>query len=82
MANGIGDGNFTSKVYYILSAPPAVVIELFSALNIFLSIIASLGNVLILIALHKVSSIYSPTKLFFRCLSVIDLFVGLTLQLL
>ena len=55
-------------------------IELFSALNIFLSITAALGNILILMALHKVSSIYPPTKLFFRCLSVTDLFVGLTLQ--
>ena len=49
----------------------------FSALNIFLSITATLGNALILIALHKVSSIYPPRKLFFRCLAVTDLEVGL-----
>ena len=52
----------------------------FSALNIFLSITASLGNALILIALHKVTSIYPPTKVFFRCLAVTDLCVGLLVQ--
>jgi len=53
---------------------------IFSAFNVFLSITASLGNVLILIALHKVSSIHPPTKLFFRCLAVTDLCVGLFIQ--
>ena len=50
------------------------------ALNIFLSITASLSNALILIALHKVISIYPPTKLLFRCLAVTDLGVGLITQ--
>ena len=80
MANGTGDGNFTSKVCFVLSAPPTGVIKLFTALNIFLSITASLGNALILVALHKVSSIYAPTKRFFRCLAVTDLWVGLIVQ--
>ena len=35
---------------------------------------------MILIALYKVSSIYPPTKLFFRCLAVTDLCVGLFIQ--
>ena len=48
--------------------------------NIFLSITASLGNILILIALHKVSSLHPPTKLLFRCLAVTDLCAGLVLQ--
>ena len=52
----------------------------FSALNIFLSFTASLGNALILVALHKVSSIHLPTKLLFRCLAVTDLCVGLISQ--
>ncbi len=47
------------------------------ALNTFLSITASLGNTLILIALHKVTSIHPPTRLLFRCLAVTDLCVGL-----
>ena len=50
------------------------------ALNIVLSITASLGNTLILIALHKVSSVHPPTKLLFRCLAVTDLCVGVIVQ--
>ena len=52
----------------------------FSALNIFLSILAAVGNALILNALNNVSSVHPPTKLFFRCLAVTDLFVGLFVQ--
>ena len=48
-----------------------------SAINIFLSITAVLGNILILVALRKVSSIHSPSKLLFRCLATTDLCVGL-----
>ena len=51
-----------------------------SALNIFLSITASLGNALIPIALDKVTSVHPPTKLLFQCLAVTDLCVGLILQ--
>ena len=51
-----------------------------AALNIFLSITASLSNAVILVALHKVTSIYRPTKLLFRCLAVTDLCVGLVSQ--
>ena len=80
MANITEDRNFTSKLNQTLSSPPAVIIECLSALNIFLSITASLGNALILIALHKVNSIFPPTKLFFRCLAVTDLCVGLIVQ--
>ena len=57
----------------------AVVVFL-SALNIFLSITAVLGNTLILLALHKVSSLHSTSKLLFRCLAVTDLCVGLLTQ--
>ena len=77
MPNVAEDGNFT-VLHKLFSAPSAVLS--FSALNIFLSITASLGNALILIALHKVTSIYPPTKLFFRCLAVTDLCVGLIVQ--
>jgi len=80
MANINGDGKFTSKLSRALSLPPAGVMEFFSALNISLSITAFLGNGLILISLHKVSSIHPPTKLFFRCLAVTDLCVGLIAQ--
>ena len=80
MANITGDANFTSKLNQVLSIPPAGMIEFFSALNVFLSITACLGNALILITLYKVSSIHPPTKLFFQCLAVTDLCVGLVVQ--
>ena len=79
MANSTGDGNFTSKLDQAHS-PSLGVLELFLALTILLSITASLGNAVILVALHKVTSIYPPTKLFFRCLTVTDFCVGLIVQ--
>ena len=72
--------NFTNKLNQALRAQQAGIAVFFSALNIVLSITAALGNALILIALHKVSSIYPPSKLFFRCLAVTDLCVGLVVQ--
>ena len=48
-----------------------------SAVNIFLSITAFLGNALILAALRKESSLHPPSKLLFRCLATTDLCVGL-----
>ena len=48
--------------------------------NIFLSITATLGNVLILVALYKESSLHRPTKDLFRCLAVTDLGVGVITQ--
>ena len=80
MANITGEGNYTSKLNQTLNASPAGMLEFFSALNIFLSITAAVGNVLILIALKNVSSVHPPTKLFFRCLAVTDLCVGLIVQ--
>jgi len=56
------------------------VFEFLSAFNIFLSITASLGNTLILVALHKETSLHPPTKLLFRCLAVTDLSVGVISQ--
>ena len=48
----------------------------FSAVNILLSITATLGNSLILVALHKESSLHPPSKLLYRCLATTDLLVG------
>ena len=80
MANFTGDGNFTYKLNQEFSQPQAGMLTFISTLNFFLSITASLGNALILVALHKVSSIYPPTKRFFRCLAVTDLCVGVIVQ--
>ena len=68
------------KLNQALRAQQTGITVFFSALNIVLSITAALGNALILVALHKVSSIYPPTKLFFRCLAVTDLCVGVIVQ--
>lgn len=46
----------------------------------FLSITAFVGNVFILIALNKISSIHPPSKLLFRCLAVTDILVALVAE--
>ena len=53
---------------------------LICSLNIFLAITATLGNTLIFIALHKVSSIHPPTKFLLRCLAMTDFCVGVIVQ--
>ena len=63
-----------------LSASIRIEIIAIAAANILFSITASLGNILILIALRKVISIHPPTKLLFQCLAITDLGVGLISQ--
>ena len=53
---------------------------LFSAVHILLSITALLGNTLILVVLHKETSLHPPSKLLYRCLATTDLLVGLVNQ--
>ena len=80
MANSTEYENSTTATqvtsWNALSTSSAII----AGINIFLAITASLGNTLILIALHKVTSVYPPTKLLFRCLAVTDLLVGLISQ--
>ena len=73
MGNLTEDGSFSLSASWMLP---------FCLINILLSITASLGNFLILIALRKVSvtSLHPPTKLMFQCLAVSDLGVGLISQ--
>ena len=71
--------NNRNGTFVVTKMPPGIDI-FFIALNIFLSITATLGNALILVALRNVSSIHPPTKLLFRCLAVTDLCVGLICQ--
>ena len=71
--------NNTNGTFVVTKMPPGVDIFLI-ALNIFLSITATLGNALILVALRNVSCIHPSTKLLFRCLAVTDLCVGLICQ--
>ena len=83
--NITGSGTYT-QTFEILSCSPVRVGELkqkfisFSAVNILLSITATLGNSLILVALHKESSLHLPSKLLYRCLATTDLLVGLVTQ--
>ena len=47
-----------------------------SVFNFLLAIFSSLGNILILIALYKETSLHAPSKLFLRSLATTDLLVG------
>ena len=51
-----------------------------SVINLFLSITAFLGNTLILVALHKDTSIHPPSKLLYRNLAITDLCVGIIVE--
>ena len=51
------------------------------ALTGFVAIAVFLGNTLILVALHKESSLHAPSKLLFRNLATTDLCVGLIAEL-
>ena len=51
-----------------------------SLLNSLVAITAFLGNTLILVALHKETSLHPPSKLLFRNLSATDLCVGIIVE--
>ena len=51
-----------------------------SVINIFLSITAFWGNTLILVALHKDTSIHPSSKLLYRNLAITDLCVGIIVE--
>ena len=76
------DGNNTSEMNNDASTSTLLtsIFVFLSAINIFLSITASLGNALILVALQKETSLHPPTKLLFRSLAVTDFFAGLVSQ--
>jgi len=81
MENSTKEGNYTiTKEYFCtigIGIDQKIVI---SALNIPQSISAFLGNVLIIVALQKVSSLHSASRLLLGCLAVTDLGVGLITQ--
>ena len=80
MANSTEYENSTSATEVTSWNAYSTSMAILAGINIFLAIITSLVNTLIVIALHKVRSIYPPTKLLFRCLAVTDLLVGLISQ--
>ena len=77
-------GRSHTKSFYELLCSPSLVGGLqqqsicFLAVDILLSITAFAGNFLILVALHKESSLHPPSKLLYCCLATTDLLVGLT----
>ena len=85
MRNSTENGTQTDT-YEILPCFPSRVVGLqqqwiyFSAVNIFLSIKAFLGNFLILVALNKETSLHPSSKLLYSCLATTDLLVGLVSQ--
>ena len=80
------EGGTQTEAYELLPCSPSSVVGLqpqsiyFSAVYIFLSITAFLGNFLILVALNRESSLHPPSKLLYRCLATTDLLVGLVSQ--
>ena len=82
--NFTGDGNHKTYEELLCSAELTGGIHnlliCLSAINIFLSITAFLGNTLILLALHKKSSLHPPSKLLFRSLAATDLCVGIIVE--
>ncbi|CAH3129760.1 unnamed protein product [Pocillopora meandrina] len=80
------EGGTQTEAYKVFSCSPSSIVGLqpqsiyFSAVNIFLSITAFLGNFLILVALNKESSLHPPSKILYRCLATTDLLVGLVTQ--
>jgi len=70
----------TFRFYFTLSIYLEGICFSFVAVNYFLSITAILGNAVILVALHKESSIHPPSKLLCSCLAVTDLLAGIILQ--
>ena len=80
MMNTFENGNLstTGHLHWVIYQTPFFVFIF--CLNIFLAFTATLGNTLILIALHKVSSIHPPTKFLLRCLALSDFCVGVILQ--
>ena len=64
---------------YLLPGPEGH-LTFISVINTFMSVTAFLGNALILISLHKESSLHPPFKLLLRSLATTDLFVGLISQ--
>ena len=79
-------GGTKTKIFQELRCYPSLIgglqsaLGFFAAVNIFLAITAFLGNSLILVALHKESSLHPPSKLLYRCLATTDLLVGLVAQ--
>ena len=81
MKNFTGGENLQTAVEFLCSAEFTGEVHgeliFLSVVNTCLSITAFLGNALILVALHKDTSIHPPSKLLYRNLAITDLCVGI-----
>ena len=82
MANVTDNGNHTTiqESFFFLDLVKTQQKIIISAFNIPLTFTAFFGNLLIIVALQKVSSLHSPSKLLFGCLASTDLCVGLLMH--
>ena len=82
MANSTEDESptFVNQEFSCVSGVTLAHRIIFLMFGIPLSISAVVGNVLIIVVLHKVSSLHPPSKLLLACLAFTDLSVGLIAQ--
>lgn len=80
MSNFTGDGKTFEKSVCSTTPEDKPSVIFLSAFNFHLSIIASIGNLLILIALQKPTTLHPPSKVLLSCLATSDLCVGIILQ--
>ena len=76
MANVTENVGYTTGLY-VMSTHQKIAS---SAVNSALAVIAFLGNVWVVVALQKVSSLHPPSKLLLSCLACTDLCVGMITQ--
>ena len=84
-ANLTGGGSQTRTFEEMICSPALTTgirqeLVYLSSVHILFSVTAFLGNALILIALHKESSLHPPSKLLYNCLATTDLCVGLAIH--
>ena len=76
------DGTQTKTMESCRSTASAIqpYVYYFSIIHILLSLTAFLSNFLILVALHKESSLHLPSRVLYRSLAITDLLVGLVVH--
>ena len=85
MTNLTGGGSQTATFEELVFSPTLTTgihqeLVYLSKVNILLFLTAFLGNALILVVLHKESSLHPPSKFLYRCLATTDLCVGLVVH--
>ena len=83
MSNISGVGNRSSRAahfYYCANGLNGLHNQIISSLNVLIAITSFPVNLLIIVALQKITSIHPPSKLLFSCLALTDLCVGIILQ--